>query len=100
MKAIFECVKVIQPTSVAEMEVHFNNLCGKIVDSSGNDNHGRSSRWIKRGVEGLFDTKAVKFKGAPVLVKKTSSLNSIDEQLTVVPQLPGTIFLEKMWDVP
>jgi len=54
----------------------------KVKDSSGNKNHGKAPRSVKRE-QGLFGTTAAKFKGAPILVKPTSRLKSIKDKLTV-----------------
>ncbi len=62
---------------------HYNESSGKVLDSSGNANHGTPPSKFTRGVQGLFNTKAADFEGRPVRVAKSSSLNSPSEQLTV-----------------
>ena len=62
---------------------HYNETSGKVLDSSGNANHGMPPNKINRGVQGLFNTKAADFEGKPVRVPKSSSLSSLSEQLTV-----------------
>ncbi|WP_372365551.1 RHS repeat-associated core domain-containing protein [Candidatus Uabimicrobium sp. HlEnr_7] len=63
---------------------HYNETSGKVLDSSGNNNHARAPRFKrKRSVDGLFGTKAVKLKGAPIHVKPSTSLNTIKDKLTL-----------------
>ena len=62
---------------------HFNNTSGKIIDSSGNNNHAKAPKHIVRGQEGLWNTKAVKFCAVPIKVRKDKSLDNIADQLTV-----------------
>ncbi|MEW6406839.1 MAG: LamG-like jellyroll fold domain-containing protein, partial [Chloroflexota bacterium] len=66
---------------------HFNNeQSGPIEDSSGNNNHGQAHKHVEQGVEGLWDTKAVAFdKNSEIHVKvrKGSSLNNLQDKLTV-----------------
>ncbi len=61
---------------------HFNETSGKVLDSSGNNNHGRAPHHIERGVDGLWDTKALSFKGAPVDVPKSKSLDNVKLKFT------------------
>ena len=63
---------------------HYNEESGRVVaDSSGNNNHGKTPRKAEHNVDGLFDTKAIKLKAFPVLVKPSQSLNDIEDELTV-----------------
>ena len=62
---------------------HFNNTSGKIIDSSGNNNHAKAPKHLVRGEDGLWNTKAVKFCAVPIKVRKNNSLDNIADQLTV-----------------
>jgi RHS repeat-associated protein len=62
---------------------HFNEPTGQILDSSGNNNHGRAPHHIERGVDGLWDTKAVGLYKEPIRVKKSASLDNLADELTI-----------------
>jgi RHS repeat-associated protein len=64
---------------------HFNEENGPVLDSSGNGNNAPapSDRKVIQGVDGLFDTKAVKFKAGKIDVPYAVSLDNIQNNLTV-----------------